>query len=304
MDFQDVGNLLWALLVSLYYCLEAIVMFFVPTGRKVVRGQTVLITGAGSGIGQRLSVEFAKLGCTIVGVDISIVGLGETKKKLEDLNMKVKYHCYKCDLSDREQIYDVADKVKSDVGDVDILINNAGIVTGKRLMDCPDKLMIKTMDVNAVAHFWTIKAFLPSMLEKNCGHIVTIASGAGVFGLPALLDYCASKFAAVGLSEALDLELWQQRKDGIHVTVVCPYYIDTGMFKGVSTPILPILKPEYAVNRMVDAILKNKRMLLLPGFSYVMYALKGFLPSKAMYVMGEACGINTSMDTFIGRKKE
>uniref|UniRef100_H2ZH90 Epidermal retinol dehydrogenase 2 n=1 Tax=Ciona savignyi TaxID=51511 RepID=H2ZH90_CIOSA len=303
MDLVAFGNILWAMVVALYYCIEAMVLCIIRPSRKVVRGQTVLVTGAGSGIGQRLAVSFAKLGCQIVGLDISEAGMKETAKLIRELDTKVAFHPYKCDLSDRLNVNEVGDKVKSDVGDVDILINNAGIVTGKEILDCPDKMMVKTMEVNTMAHFWTIKAFLPAMMEKNSGHVVTIASGAGLlFGLPALLDYCASKFGAVGLSESLDLELWQQKKDGVHVTVVCPYYIDTGMFKGVHTPVIPILKADYAVEQMVDAILRNKRMLLLPFFSYIIYALKGIIPSKAMYVVGEAFGINTSMETFIGRK--
>ena len=84
----------------------------------------------------------------------------------------------------------------------------------------------------------TVKAFLPDMLERNRGHIVTIASGAGMFGLNGLVDYCASKFAAVGFHESLDLELWKGKKTGLHTTVVCPFFINTGMFEGASTKLV------------------------------------------------------------------
>ena len=72
------------------------------------------------------------------------------------------------------------------------------------------------------------------MLKKNQGHIVTIASCAGLFGVPGLADYCSSKFAAVGFDETLRLEMVALKKTGVRTTVVCPYYINTGMFKGVS----------------------------------------------------------------------
>ena len=78
----------------------------------------------------------------------------------------------------------------------------------------------------------TLKAFLPSMLTQNHGHVVTVASSAGIFGVNGMLDYCASKFAAVGLHESLTMELYAQGKDGVNTTLVCPYLVHTGMFKG------------------------------------------------------------------------
>lgn len=81
----------------------------------------------------------------------------------------------------------------------------------------------------------TLKAFLPAMMAKNHGHIITIASGAGHFGVAGLVDYCASKFGAVGIHKALTSELHSTKTDGVHTTCVCPYFINTGMFDGVKT---------------------------------------------------------------------
>jgi len=78
------------------------------------------------------------------------------------------------------QIYEAATLVKKDVGDVDILVNNAGIVSGKSFLECSDSQIDRTMKVNILAHFWTVKAFLPKMVERNSGHVVSIASSAGV----------------------------------------------------------------------------------------------------------------------------
>ena len=94
------------------------------------------------------------------------------------------------------------------------------------------------------------------MIERNRGHIVTIASAAGLIGVPRLTDYCATKFAAVGLDESLRVEL-KQRGSAIRTTVVCPYYIDTGMFEGVKTRfsfLLPILKEQKVVDKILRAI--------------------------------------------------
>ena len=80
----------------------------------------------------------------------------------------------------------------------------------------------------------TLKAFLPAMMSKNHGYVITIASGAGLFGVPGLVDYCASKFGAVGIHESITSEL-SMEYSGVHTTCVCPYYIDTGMFDGIKT---------------------------------------------------------------------
>ena len=81
----------------------------------------------------------------------------------------------------------------------------------------------------------TCKAFLPGMIERNHGHVVNIASSAGLIGVNGLADYCASKFGAVGFDESLRMELAMQGKNGVHTTVVCPYFISTGMFEGAKT---------------------------------------------------------------------
>jgi all-trans-retinol dehydrogenase (NAD+) len=90
---------------------------------------------------------------------------------------------------------------------VDILINNAGIVSGKKIFESSYKTMEKTMNVNSVAHFYTIKELLPTMIKRNRGHIVTISSQAGLLGVSGLIDYCASKFAVFGMNESLRHEL-------------------------------------------------------------------------------------------------
>jgi all-trans-retinol dehydrogenase (NAD+) len=115
------------------------------------------------------------------------------------------------------------------------LINNAGIVQGKSFLEMSEQEASKTMVVNAESHFWTTKEFLPSMVERNSGHIVSVASMAGKTGNLGQTDYCASKFAAVGFMEALSLEIAGMKKK-IATTLICPVYINTGMFSGVACP--------------------------------------------------------------------
>ncbi|XP_019923782.3 epidermal retinol dehydrogenase 2 isoform X1 [Magallana gigas] len=300
------------LLLVIYYWLEAIVLTFIPASLrgKSVAGETVLVTGAGSGIGRLLSKRFAELGVRLVLWDINQSGNEETAEQVKAIGATVR--TYTVDLSSREAIYKTAQQVKRDVGEVDILVNNAGIVTGKKFLDCPDHMIQKTFEVNTIAHFWTCKAFLPGMIERNHGHVVNIASSAGLIGVNGLADYCASKFGAVGFDESLRMELSMQGKNGVHTTVVCPYFISTGMFEGAKTremkvpffkfpAILPILKPEEVSHRIVDAVLCNQHIIMIPRIIYVFVLLKGIFPVKVSELLSRVFGASNSMDEFKGR---
>ncbi|GMR55613.1 hypothetical protein PMAYCL1PPCAC_25808, partial [Pristionchus mayeri] len=251
-------TLLRVLLVTLIGSVKALLpMGVLP--RKTVKGQICLITGAGSGLGRLMAIEFAKLGCTLVLWDVNEKGNEETKGLLGKSGVKV--FTYTLDLSKSEQINATAEKVRKEVGNVDILINNAGIVTGKKIFDCPDELMEKTVAVNCNACLFTAKNFVKSMIERNNGHIVTIASMAGKAGTAGLVDYCASKHGAVGFHESLSAELRKLKANGVKTTLICPFYINTGMFDGVETKsptVMPLLQPEYVVDSILEAVLTNK----------------------------------------------
>merc|ERR1719454_1711646 len=184
---------------------------------------------------------------------------------------------------------------------VSILVNNAGVVTGRSFLDCQDKLINLTMDVNTTAHFWTLKGFLPEMINNNKGHVCTITSGAGLSGMAGLMDYCASKFGAVGLSESLYYEMQKQNKD-IHITTICPYFISTGMFEGVSNYypwLLPIIKPNDMADEIVDAVRRNKEMIVHPKVLRGIYILKPLLGMKYTWKAMKALKLDQSMDRFV-----
>ncbi|XP_060591145.1 epidermal retinol dehydrogenase 2-like [Ruditapes philippinarum] len=251
-----------------------------------------------------MAIRFAKLKCPLVLWDVNEKGNEETLAMCKEYGVTVK--TYKIDLCDRDDVYSVANKVKQEVGQIDILVNNAGIVTGKKILNCPDHMMTKTMEVNCMAHFWTVKSFLPDMMKRNHGHIVTVASSAGFIGVSGLADYCASKFAAVGFEESLRFELDSQGKDGIHTTVVCPFFINTGMFEGAKTRfplVLPVLEQEYVAKKIVEAVLCNQTILCIPKILYIFYAIKGLIPHEPGFVVSKYLGAHNLMDTFVGRQK-
>ncbi|KAM8839271.1 epidermal retinol dehydrogenase 2-like [Synchiropus picturatus] len=294
------------LLLSLWYNLESFIYLFVPMKKKNVVGEIVLITGAGGGIGRLMAQEFAALGTVLVLWDINQEGMKETARLAKQCGAS-RVHYYLCDCSDKNEVYRVADQVKREVGDVSILVNNAGIVTGKTFMDSPDSLIEKTMEVNSMAHFWTYKAFLPAMIANNHGHLVSIASSAGLIGVNGLADYCASKFAAVGFAESVSLELLATGKDGIKTTIVCPYFINTGMFDGCQTKwprLLPILDPEYVAKKIIHAVLTDQVFLMMPRSIYLIVALKNVLPLKQAVMLGQYLGAFNLMDKFRGHSKK
>ena len=275
---------------------------------KDIKDKVILVTGGASGIGKLMAFAFAEKKAKVVIWDIN----GEAIKAVENeaLQKSLFIKGMVCDVSNREDIYKQAKKLIADFGNLDILINNAGVVSkkpdspvnGPLFLSLADETIIKTININTLSLFWTCKAFLPGMVERNSGHIVNISSAAGIIGVNGLPDYCAGKFAAFGFNESLRMEL-KRMKSKIKTTVVCPFFINTGMFDGVKTRfpfLLPILKPTYAAKKIVSAVLKGKKQLIMPRFVHSVFILRlmpiGFLDWAANF-----CGISHAMDDFKGR---
>ncbi|WP_306597785.1 SDR family oxidoreductase [Geothrix sp. 21YS21S-2] len=262
-----------------------------------LRGSHVLITGAASGIGRLMAQDARVRGARLTLLDRDEAGLRSVMAELGGDTA-----VFTVDLSDRAQIQATAAKVLKTRGAVDVLVNNAGIVTGKPILECSDEAIERTFQVNTLALFWMTRAFLPAMIAQGRGHLVTVASAAGLSGTSRLTDYCASKFAAVGFDESLRLEL-KRLGHPVRTTVVCPYYIDTGMFRGVKTRfswLLPILDPVYVTVRILDAIEKDRARLIMPRFVVSVLMIK-FLPASLFDAITGFFGVNRSMDEFKGR---
>ncbi|NTW50789.1 MAG: SDR family NAD(P)-dependent oxidoreductase, partial [Chlorobiales bacterium] len=157
------------------------------------RGKNILITGSASGIGRLMAERFASEGAHVILWDVNTNALNTFRDELTSKGQKAS--AYTCNLTDRAAIYATAKTVLNEFGHVDILINNAGIVSGKTLLDATDAEIERTFDVNTLALFWTARAFMPTMVRRNSGHIVTVSSAGGLVGTSRLTDYCSSKFA-------------------------------------------------------------------------------------------------------------
>ena len=261
----------------------------------------VLITGGASGIGKimgRMALEKGA-SCLIIW-DINPKNISETIKELSHFG---NVRGYIVDVSRNELVKETCDKVVNECGEVDILINCAGIVTGNKTFDhMSSDEMIRTMNINTLAPMFVTRAMLPGMIRRNRGHICNIASAGGMLSNPRMSVYAASKWGAIGWSDSVRIELKDMKSD-VHITTVAPYYINTGMFDGVRSRIIPILKPEYAARKIIRAIERNKSFKGIPfGFHFIRF-WQFILPTRVFdWFFGEVMGIYHAMDEFTGRK--
>jgi short-subunit dehydrogenase len=265
---------------------------------RQLKGKTVLITGGGSGIGKLMGQLLLKKGCNLIIWEINTQNIDKT---ISEFSGQGKVSGYRVDVSDPEQVKATALLVKKEQGEVDILINNAGIIVGKYFQEHSTQDICRTMDINAKAPMFVTQEFLPEMLRRNSGHICNIASSAGLISNPKMSVYAASKWAVIGWSDSLRLEMKQLGKN-IGVTTVNPYYIDTGMFSGVRTAV-PILKPEKVAKKVIGAIERDQIFLTMPWSMRFVRLSQGLFPVWFFdWFVGKVLGMYKTMDHFEGRK--
>ena len=266
-----------------------------PTG-TALSGATVLITGGGSGLGRRLALGAARRGSLVLIWDLDAERCAAVRDEIRAAGGSAEARVV--DVTDREAVKAAA----AVAGPVDVLVNNAGVVSGRPLLEAADEAIERTMNVNVMALYWVTRAFLGGMANRRRGTVVTVASAAGLVGVARQTDYSASKFAAFGFNESLRAELRAGRA-GVNTLVVCPYYIDTGMFDGVQPRwplLLPILQEEQVATRVLDAIEAGRRKLVLPPIVNLLPALR-ILPVTVFDGLMDVLGVNRTMDHFTGR---
>lgn len=276
-----------------------------------IKGTNVLITGGASGIGRimgRICLE--KGASNLIVWDINQANIDKTEAELSDVKpaeagvSKGQIHSYIVNVSDPQAIKSAYEKVKSEVGEVDILVNCAGIVRGNNTFDKQTVQDIDlTMDINANAPMYVALAVLPDMLRTDRGHICNIASAAGMLGVPKLSVYCASKWAVIGWTESMRVELKQARSH-VRVTSVAPYFINTGMFDGVNSKVFPILDPEKTAAKIIRAVEVGKSFRGIPFAYHFIRIWQGLLPNFLFdFIFGKVFGVYSVMDHFTGRRK-
>ncbi|MEK6806657.1 MAG: SDR family oxidoreductase [Pseudomonadota bacterium] len=269
-----------------------------------VAGKKILITGAAMGMGKIYAQLAVQEGAKAVVLwDINEPALLETVKELKAKGGQV--YSYTVDVSKLESITAAAEKVRKEVGDIEILFNNAGVVRGKLFWEHDHvKDTWFTMSINALAPMYIAREFMPAMIaSKGECRVINIASAAGTVSNPKMSVYCASKWSAIGWSDSVRLELEQCGHKHVRVTTVCPSYISTGMFEGAKGPLMtPLMTPEYVVNKVWAAMKTGKPMLYLPWTVYLSKIFKGLLPLFLWdFVADKIFGVYKTMEDFKGR---
>lgn len=268
-------------------------------------GATVLITGAAMGMGKMYAQLAVKdHAAHLIMWDVNGELLEQAATELRGNVTEI--HPYVVDVSSLEDIQAVAQQVREEVGTPDILINNAGIVRGKYFWEHEQRTDIAaTMAINALALMHITREFLPAMIAGGrTSRIVNVSSAAGLLANPRMSVYASSKWAVVGWSDSLRLELKQAGHSHIRVTTFCPSYIKTGMFEGARGPLLtPLMEPEAVTERVWRAMKEGTPMLMMPWTVKLSTALRGVLPVAAWDVVaGRVFGVYKSMEHFTGRK--
>ena len=231
------------------------------------KDQIIAITGASSGIGMQAAIDFSNNGAkTIILISRNITKLNKVKEKLNpDCNVEI----YSCDVSNKKMVADMSNNILEKIGNVNILVNNAGFGIYGRVIDQTIEDIEKVTSTNYLGMIYCTKMFLPSMIKKNQGHIVNVASLAASFGIPCMAAYCGSKFAMLGFSESLYHEL---KNTNVGITVVSPIavktnFFDNESFKGKMPHKLGyVLDPKTVSNAILKAAYSKRLEIVVPFF--------------------------------------
>ncbi|KAM0667393.1 hypothetical protein ACQRIT_003576 [Beauveria bassiana] len=209
--------------------------------------EIVLVTGGAAGIGAQVVKLFDELAIKVVVLDIQPMSFATSSR----------VHHYKCDLRSPSSVQEVAERVRIEVGHPTVLLNNAGVARGKTILDSEPGDVRFTFDVNTLCHYWLAKAFLPSMVARNHGMIVTVASAASWVTAPAMTDYAASKAAAMAFHEGLSAELvTRYHAPKVRTVIVHPGHVKTPLFQGFNQG-NDFLMPSLEVDTVAEGIVKQ-----------------------------------------------
>ena len=261
-----------------------------------------MITGGCSGIGKimgRMALE--KGARQLVIWDINETAIASTVKQFEALG---KVSGFKADISSPASIDVAYTATKEACGDVDILINCAGIITNNKVFsEQTDADIDKTFDINTKGAMFVTLRVIQDMKRRGYGHICNITSSAGMLALPKMALYTASKWAAIGWSESMRIELHRE-KSPVRVTTIAPYFINTGMFDGIKS-FFKIQDPEVVARKSLRAVEHNKLYKGIPFSEHFIRLMQGLLPVCLFDpIFGDICGLYTVMDSFTGRKPQ
>ncbi|KAJ3122155.1 hypothetical protein HK100_012113 [Physocladia obscura] len=253
--------------------------------------EIVVVTGGSQGVGlaivKRLLTKYKPKHVII----LSIAPLTENFD-----SEKVTY--FPCDVSDYIAVKKIGDRINEKIGVPTMLINNAGILGGKKFLDLEPSVIERVINVNLLGTMWTTKVFLPQMIESNHGHILNVSSLLGIGGIAGVAEYCASKFGVSGFTESM---IQETKHTNVKFSGIYPGLISTDLFRGVKYrfDLFPTLSPEEVAEEILN-ILTNGRSaeVVIPWTANIGRAMK-LVPVGVQNIIKDAAGANNSMNTYI-----
>ncbi|MDJ0674903.1 MAG: SDR family oxidoreductase [Calothrix sp. MO_167.B42] len=260
---------------------------------KNIAGKTVLLTGASGGIGAFIARTLAQEGATVVGVSRSQSGLEKISAEINATGGKAISIPF--DITKLAELPTLVEKINQIAGEVDIVINNAAIEKFRPFQNYTSEDIQSILTLNLHAPMELTRLLLPSMLERNIGHIVNISSGAGKKAAPFNSIYSASKAGLIAWSEAIRQEL---ANTNIGVSVICPGCTNAGMFLALDMPApsgVRIAEPTEVADVVIESIQQNRKEVILDSFAVkVFYALSQLSPEWGDSMIKKAGVIETN----------
>ncbi|HEV8441707.1 MAG TPA: SDR family NAD(P)-dependent oxidoreductase [Methylomirabilota bacterium] len=249
-----------------------------------LEGQVAIVTGAGRGIGRATALELGRMGAAVVVAELDKAGAERTAEEVRALGRPAL--ALPTDVTSRAALAAMVDRAVAELGQIDVLVNNAGIYRAAATLDVTEEHWDAVMDINARAVFFASQAVLPAMIARKRGAIVSLASLAGKIGSRTNLPYNASKAAVISITKSLALA---HAADGIRVNCVCPGFVETDMWTLVSREqgaLLGLTAEEFTRQRLAQIPLG--RMERPEDVANVI----GFLASsKSGYMTGQAINV-------------
>jgi NAD(P)-dependent dehydrogenase (short-subunit alcohol dehydrogenase family) len=241
--------------------------------QRSLSGKVVAITGGARGIGKATAAALVRAGARVAIGDLDAPLARQTA---EELGGSVK--AYELDVTSRESVASFLSSVEADVGPLDVLVNNAGIMPLGAFLEESDASAARQLDINVHGVIFGMKEALPRMIARRSGHVVNLASVAGKGGFPHAATYCATKHAVIGVSEAVRQEL---RDTGVDITCILPALVNTELGSGVEAGrAVKKLEPEEVADAIVDALRSPRFEVFVPASTGTISKVMALLPRR------------------------